>query len=78
MITFQRKRANRRVVNEPELISLLETYAPVNIVEFNASHSFKEQLWTMSRTGVYISVCLLPMSIEHAAVSAAGLCCQHE
>jgi Glycosyltransferase 61 len=56
VITFQRKRANRRIVNEEEFIKLLETYAPVNVVEFNSSHSFAEQLSTVSKTGVFISV----------------------
>ena len=56
LITFQRKRANRRIVNEDELLDLLRTYAPVQVVEFNATHSFDEQIWTLSHTGVFISV----------------------
>jgi hypothetical protein len=56
VITFQRKRANRRIVNEEDFIKLLETYAPVNVVEFNSSHSFVEQLNVVSQTGVFISV----------------------
>ena len=56
LITFQRKRANRRIVNEGALLELLRTYAPVQVVEFNASHSFQQQVETMSRTGVFISV----------------------
>ena len=31
VITFQRKRANRRVVNEPQLIRLLQTYGEVTL-----------------------------------------------
>jgi hypothetical protein len=56
VITFQRKRANRRIVNEDDFLKLLETYAPVNVVEFNSSHSFAEQLRTVSKTGLFISV----------------------
>lgn len=56
LITFQRKRANRRVINEAELLDLLQTYAPVQVVEFNSSHSFAEQLTTISQTGVFVSV----------------------
>lgn len=56
LITFQRKRANRRIVNEDELLALLRSYAPVHVVEFNSSHSFIEQISTLSRTGVFISV----------------------
>lgn len=56
VITFQRKAANRRVLNEAALLDLLRSYAPVNVVEFNASHSFKHQLETMSRTGLFVSV----------------------
>lgn len=55
-ITFQRKRANRRVLNEDALLELLGTYAPVNVVEFNSTHSFQEQIATMSKTGVLVSV----------------------
>lgn len=56
VITFQRKRANRRIINEEEFIKLLQTYAPVNVVEFNSSHSFAEQLRTVSQSGLFISV----------------------
>ena len=55
-ITFQRKRANRRIVNEAEVLALLQTYAPVDIVEFNSSHSFTTQVETMFHTGVFVSV----------------------
>lgn len=64
VITFQRKRANRRIINEDAFLELLRTYAPVNVVEFNSSHSFAEQLRTVSETGVFISVrsplCCMP------------------
>eukprot|EP00892_Ulva_mutabilis_P005351 jgi/Ulvmu1/3188/UM015_0229.1 len=55
VITFQRKRANRRIVNEAQLLDLLRTYAPVQVVEFNSSHSFAEQLTTISKTGIFVS-----------------------
>eukprot|EP01025_Chloroclados_australasicus_P042517 TRINITY_DN4522_c0_g1_i2.p2 TRINITY_DN4522_c0_g1~~TRINITY_DN4522_c0_g1_i2.p2 ORF type:complete len:202 (+),score=14.77 TRINITY_DN4522_c0_g1_i2:264-869(+) len=54
-ITFQRKRANRRIINEPDLLKLLNTYAPVRVVEFNETHSFAEQLTVMSQTGLFVS-----------------------
>jgi len=56
LITFQRKRANRRIINEADLLDLLRTYAPVQVVEFNSSHSFAEQLAVISSTGVFVSV----------------------
>lgn len=56
LITFQRKRANRRIINEAQLLDLLRTYAPVQVVEFNSSHSFAEQLTTVSKTGIFVSV----------------------
>jgi hypothetical protein len=56
LITFQRKRANRRIVNEDALMALLRLYAPVQVVEFNSTHSFIDQISTLSRTGVFISV----------------------
>ena len=67
LITFQRKRANRRIINEDAMLALLRTYAPVQIVEFNETHSFDEQIWTLSQTGVFISVRSSPSS---------GLCLQ--
>jgi Glycosyltransferase 61 len=64
-ITFQRKRADRRIHNEAALLALLRSYAPVDVVEFNASHSFEAQIETMSRTGVFVSVrAALPTRIE--------------
>ncbi|EIE21972.1 hypothetical protein COCSUDRAFT_66769 [Coccomyxa subellipsoidea C-169] len=56
VITFQRKRANRRVVNEEQLISLLKEFGEVHVVEFNSSTPFEEQLHTMAGTGVFVSV----------------------
>ncbi|CAL5223424.1 g5938 [Coccomyxa viridis] len=55
-ITFQRKRANRRVVNEDQLISLLKEFGQVRVVEFNASTPFEEQLEVMASTAVFVSV----------------------
>ncbi|PRW56929.1 glycosyltransferase family 61 [Chlorella sorokiniana] len=56
VITFQRKRANRRVVNEPELLKMLGEFGEVRVVEFNASTPFKTQLETMASTSVLVSV----------------------
>ncbi|KAL4853094.1 hypothetical protein ACK3TF_005878 [Chlorella vulgaris] len=55
-ITFQRKRANRRVVNEAELLSMLAEFGEVRVVEFNASTPFRHQLETMASTSVLVSV----------------------
>jgi protein O-GlcNAc transferase len=55
VITFQRKRANRRILNEPDLLALLATYGTVRVVEFNASTPFAAQLGVMRDTGVYVS-----------------------
>jgi hypothetical protein len=55
-VTFQRKRANRRVVNEAALLSLLSEFGAVSVVEFNASSSLHEQLLTMRDTGLFVSV----------------------
>ncbi|PSC72084.1 EGF domain-specific O-linked N-acetylglucosamine transferase [Micractinium conductrix] len=56
VITFQRKRANRRIVNEPEFLSMLAEFGEVRVVEFNASTPFKEQLETIAATSVLVSV----------------------
>jgi hypothetical protein len=40
VITFQRKRANRRIVNEEGLLALLAEYGHLRVVEFNSSTSF--------------------------------------
>lgn len=56
VITVQRKRANRRIVNEDAFLDLLREYAPVQVVEFNSTTSFKKQLQIISETGVFISV----------------------
>eukprot|EP00877_Chromochloris_zofingiensis_P011468 jgi/Chrzof1/6575/Cz19g01180.t1 len=55
-ITFQRKRANRRVINEEALLQLLSSYGQVTAVEFNSSSSLHEQLLVMRDTSVYVSV----------------------
>lgn len=55
VITFQRKRANRRIVNEQELLKLLSQYGQVRVVEFNSSTSFRDQLAAMRDTGVFVS-----------------------
>jgi protein O-GlcNAc transferase len=55
VITFQRKRANRRIVNEPDLLALLSQYGTVRVVEFNSSTPFAEQLSVMQETGLYVS-----------------------
>lgn len=84
-LTFQRKRANRRIVNEAELLRLLAQYGEVQVVEFNSSTSFALQLQTMRDTGVFISphtsnlanaVFLQPGSavIEIIQVCAGGVC----
>ena len=31
LITFQRKRANRRIINEEEVVELLKTYGPLEV-----------------------------------------------
>lgn len=56
IITFQRKRANRRILNEDDFIELLRGYGELQVVEYNSSSSLYEQLLQMRRTGVYISV----------------------
>ncbi|KAK9813868.1 hypothetical protein WJX73_002532 [Symbiochloris irregularis] len=56
VITFQRKRANRRVINEDRLIHMLREFGEVRIVEFNSSTSFEHQLRVMASTGVFVSV----------------------
>uniref|UniRef100_A0A7S3QL56 Glycosyltransferase 61 catalytic domain-containing protein n=1 Tax=Dunaliella tertiolecta TaxID=3047 RepID=A0A7S3QL56_DUNTE len=56
IITYQRKRANRRVLNEDELIALLRNYGELQVVEYDSSSSLYEQLLQMRKTGVYVSV----------------------
>ncbi|KAL3161243.1 hypothetical protein ABBQ38_009607 [Trebouxia sp. C0009 RCD-2024] len=56
VITFQRKRANRRVINEDQLMRMLREFGEVRVVEFNATTSFHEQLQIIASTGVFISV----------------------
>ncbi|MEW5301672.1 MAG: hypothetical protein WDW36_004517 [Sanguina aurantia] len=56
IITFQRKSANRRIINEAAFIDLLKTYGELRVVEYGSSSSLYEQLLTMHATGVFISV----------------------
>ncbi|KAK9828787.1 hypothetical protein WJX72_002076 [[Myrmecia] bisecta] len=56
IITFQRKRANRRIINEERFVDMLQEFGEVRVVEFNSSTSFREQLEVISQTGVFISV----------------------
>lgn len=56
IITFQRKRANRRVVNEAELLATLAEFGQVRVAEFNASTPMREQIEAMASTGVLVSV----------------------
>ncbi len=56
VLTFQRKAANRRVINEDELLAVLSRYGEVRVVEFNASTPFQEQLEAVAGTGVFVSV----------------------
>jgi protein O-GlcNAc transferase len=51
VITFQRKRANRRILNEEPFLQLLAQYGELRVVEFNSSTSFADQLATMRDTG---------------------------
>ena len=83
MITFQRKRANRRIQNEADLLKLLRKYGPVQIVEFNSSHSVRDQIATISQTGVFVSVrlcaacrtaCVLVQRLQHATHCASRVC----
>lgn len=55
-ILFQRKRANRRILNEQMFLNVLREFGEVRVAEFNESTSFREQLEAVSSTGVYISV----------------------
>eukprot|EP00775_Hariotina_reticulata_P006840 gene6840-7058_t len=55
VITFQRKRANRRIINEEPFLQLLSQYGELRVVEFNSSTSFADQLATMRDTGVFVS-----------------------
>lgn len=55
-ITYQRKRANRRILNEEEFIEMLKEFGDVRVVEYNETSSLYEQLLCMRETVVYISV----------------------
>lgn len=56
VITFQRKLANRRVLNEDELLAMLREFGTVQVVQFDATTPFAEQVEAMSRTDVYVAV----------------------
>ncbi|KAJ9523194.1 hypothetical protein QJQ45_023985 [Haematococcus lacustris] len=56
VITFQRKRANRRILNEPDLLKLLARYGQLQVVEYNSSSSLYQQLLQMQGTGLLVSV----------------------
>lgn len=55
-ITYQRKRANRRILNEDEFVSMLHEFGDVKVVEYNETSSLYEQLLQMRDTGVFVSV----------------------
>mmetsp|Transcript_33697 Transcript_33697/g.95336 ORF Transcript_33697/g.95336 Transcript_33697/m.95336 type:complete len:574 (+) Transcript_33697:210-1931(+) len=54
-ITFIRKTANRRVVNEEELIEALSKFGEVQVVEFDSTTSMRDQLKVMAETGLLVS-----------------------
>ena len=56
LITWQRKRQNRRILNEDEFVNLLKEFGELTIVEYNETSSLYEQLLQMTNTVVYISV----------------------
>jgi hypothetical protein len=70
LITFQRKRANRRIVNEEGLLALLAQYGQLRVVEFNSSTSFagEPQLHRSERLCKQNRSCL-------SRVTAAAMCC---
>ncbi|PRW57354.1 DUF563 domain [Chlorella sorokiniana] len=55
-ITLQRKSANRRIVNEEEVVAMLREFGEVRVVEFDSSSSLREQLEMAAGTGLFISV----------------------
>lgn len=55
-ITYQRKRANRRILNEDSFIAMLQEFGQVNVVEYNETSNLYEQLLQMRDTGVFVSV----------------------
>lgn len=54
-ILYQRKRANRRILNENKLLEVLRKFGEVQIAEFNETTCFKDQLEQVTSAGVYIS-----------------------
>ncbi|KAI7842197.1 hypothetical protein COHA_004110 [Chlorella ohadii] len=55
-ITLQRKSANRRILNEGEVVDMLREFGEVRVVEFDSSSSLREQLEMVASTGVFVSV----------------------
>ena len=49
-ITFQRKRANRRVINEPQLIRLLQTYGEVTLAPLSHAADMTASPGTLDQT----------------------------
>lgn len=56
LLVYQRKSANRRVLNEPAFLDLLASYGELRVVEFDASSSLHEQLLAVAAAGVFVSV----------------------
>ncbi|KAL4452082.1 hypothetical protein ABPG75_007744 [Micractinium tetrahymenae] len=54
-ITLQRKSANRRLVNEAEVVEALRQFGEVRVVEFGSGATFREQLETMASTDLLVS-----------------------
>eukprot|EP00803_Ostreobium_quekettii_P001826 evm.model.scf_234.8 EVM.evm.TU.scf_234.8 scf_234:85003-87809(-) len=56
VITYQKKMANRRIVNEVELVEALREFGQVRTMAFDASSSFEDQLEAVRETGIFVSV----------------------
>lgn len=54
-ILYQRKRANRRILNEEKFLEVLRRFGEVKVAEFNETTSFRDQLVAVTSAGVYIS-----------------------
>lgn len=55
-ITFLRKSADRRVINEAAMLRMLREFGDVRVLEFGAATPMVSQLQTMASTGVLVSV----------------------
>lgn len=57
-ITLLRKSTNRRILNENQLLTMLQSlgHGPVRVVEFSSATPFSEQVQVMAGTGVLVSV----------------------